>query len=234
MARKKPAILPEETAAQMLENIFRTCKKTPNTVPLSTLRQYSNYRKERFALQRTVILVILTLFALLPLLFIAGNFTVTPQYTQDTMNPRYHVKTASLLPVRHISAQINGTTQPVYEGGNGTYIIQPTQDGPMEISLTLINHQKTIQTIPVSGVDYTRPQLNEHKKTGNARLLYLSDEGSGIQGTGISVTDMAGQSVSHQFDTDNNCLIIPVTSEALYIIVPDRCGNVLEFYLSTQ
>lgn len=234
MMRKNQAILPEETAAQMLENIFRSCKKTPNTVPLSTLRQYSNYRKERFALQRTVILVILTLFALLPLLFITGNFSITAEYTQGTMKPRYHVTPSSLLPVRQMSVLINGSAQPVCEGENGTYIIQPTQEGLMEIRLTLINQQKTVKTIQVSGVDYTLPQLIDHQKSGNAQLLYFSDEGSGINGTGISVTDEAGEAVSHQFDTDENCLIFPVTKGNLYIVVPDQCGNVLEFPLIIQ
>ena len=233
MAHNK-AILPEETAAQMLENIFRICKKTPNTVPLSTLRQYSNYRKERFALQRTVIVVILTLFALLPLLFIAGDFTVTLEHTQGTLNPRYHVQPVNILPVRHVSVEINGVTQPVYEGENGTYHIQPNQNGQMEISLTLINQQKTIKTLQVSGVDYKRPQLTEHRTAGHYRILYFEDAESGINGAGISVTNKEGESINHQFDTDNNRLIIPITEEALYIVVPDQCGNVLEFYLTAQ
>lgn len=233
MAQNK-AILPEETAAQMLENIFRICKKTPNTVPLSTLRQYSNYRKERFALQRTVIVVILTLFALLPLLFISGDFTVTLEHTQGTLNPRYQVQPASILPVRHVSVEINGITQPVYEGENGTYHIQPNQDGQMDIRLTLVNLQTTHQTISVTGVDYTRPQLTEHRTAGNYRILYFEDEDSGINGAGISVTNKEGESINHQFDTDNNRLIIPITEEALYIVVPDQCGNALEFYLTAQ
>lgn len=228
------AILTEETAAQMLDNIFRICKKTPNTVPLSTLRQYSNYRKERFALQRTVIIVILTLFALLPLLFIAGDFTVTLEHTQGTQNPRYHIQSASILPVRQLSVQINGISQPVYEGENGAYNIQPNQNGQMEISLTLINQQKTVKTLQVSGVDYQRPQLTEHRTAGHYRILYFEDEASGINGAGISVTDKAGQSINHQFDTDTNRLIIPITEETLYIVVPDQCGNALEFYLTAQ
>lgn len=228
---RNQAILPEETAAQMLENIFRTCKKTPNTVPLSTLRQYSNYRKERFALQRTVIIVILTLFALLPLLFIAGDFTVTTEYSQGNLNPRYHVQPASILPVRHVSVKIDGVSQPIYEGENGTYDIQPTQNGQMEVSLTLINQQTTTKVLPVSGVDYAKPKLLEHRTAGDYVILYFTEEGSGINGAGISVTDTAGHSILPHFDTDNNRLIIPNTKEPLYIVVPDNCGNVLEFPL---
>lgn len=231
MSLKNQAVLPEETAAQMLENIFRTCKKTPNTVPLSTLRAYSNYRKERFALQRTVIFVILTLFALMPLLFIAGDFTITAENAQGTINPRFHVKPASLLPIRHVSVQIDGITQPVYEDEDGTYIIQPSMEGQMKVSLTLINRQTTTKTVPVDQVDYTKPHVKQHRKTSNAIMLYLDDEGSGINGAGISVTDIAGQSLSFQFDTDKNCLIVPFTKGSLNIFVPDKCGNMLELNL---
>ena len=65
--------LDESTASQMLENIFDACEVEPNTVPLSVLKSYSNYRRERFLLQKVLLVIILLFFCMVPLLFIAPN-----------------------------------------------------------------------------------------------------------------------------------------------------------------
>ena len=46
--------LPQATAEQILSNVFSACSREPNSIPLEALTSYSNYRKERYALQRTV------------------------------------------------------------------------------------------------------------------------------------------------------------------------------------
>lgn len=234
MAKQKQMNLTEETAAQMLENIFRSCKKTANTVPLKTLRAYSNYRKERFSLQRTAIIVILTLFAMLPLLFIPGDFSVTMEYTQGSMNPRYVIRPSAWLPVRQFSARIDGEAQPIYENENGEYIIQPNREGQMTVSLTLINWQITEKTLSVTGVDYAKPRKTDEKITAGKILFFFEDEGSGINGSSISVTGQNGESLPYQFVTDSQCLIIPDTKEPLTIDVPDKCGNVLQIDVVVQ
>ena len=75
--KNKPSVLPQDTAEQMLQNIFRACNRPANTVPLKTLSAYSNYRKERFAMQRTAIVVMLVMFTLLPFLFVTAQLHVT-------------------------------------------------------------------------------------------------------------------------------------------------------------
>jgi len=71
------AQLPQATAEHILSNVLAACGRTPNSVPLEALTSYSNYRKERYALQRSLILLVLVLFLLLPLLFIAASISVT-------------------------------------------------------------------------------------------------------------------------------------------------------------
>ena len=72
---KKPKgpVLDESLASQMLENIFDACEVEPNTVPLSVLTSYSNYRRERFLLQKVLLVIILLFFCLAPLMFIAPD-----------------------------------------------------------------------------------------------------------------------------------------------------------------
>lgn len=234
MANKKWPRLPEETATQILENIFMTNKKPLNTVPLSTLTAYSNYRKERFALQRTVIIIILTLFALLPLLFLSGDFALETTYAHQDINPKYQITPKTLMPVRHLNAKIGGESQHVYEGEEGEYIIQPTRQGQMDITMTLINYQKITKTVMVDRVDYERPQLDQSRKTSGNVMLYFTDDLSGVDSSNISVLTSDGQSLSYQYDTNFNCLILPNVKEPLTILVPDFCGNTQELLLSIQ
>lgn len=228
---KKVQPLPMQTAEQMLENIFLSCDQTPNSVPLQTLTAYSNYRKERFALQRTVILVILCLFALLPMLFISTKITITPDEQNETQNPIFHVRLSSVLPVRNLTAQIDGNTQPVYESGSGTYTVTPGQNGEMEIAVTLFNMQAAKETVSVSGVDYVKPRLVTTQRVWDSLRLFFEDPDSGINGMNISVTNQNGASLPYQFDSATGRLSIPYSNETLNVLVPDNRGNVLELLL---
>lgn len=231
---KKLPPLSTETAEQMLQNIFRSCKKTANTVSLQTLTAYSNYRKERFALQRTVIIVILSLFALLPLLFLSTSITIIPDEKNDTHNPVFHIQLSSSAPVRHLTAQIDGVTQPVYDDGQGRYTVTPGQNGEMIISATLFNLQVAKENVMVSGVDYTLPRLIKSQRVQDSLRLYFDDADSGIDALGISVTDENGNSLHYQYNSDSNRLSIAYVDTALNVDVPDNRGNVLHLLLSPQ
>ena len=75
---KKPAVsqLDLEIASQILEQVFEANDMELNSISLEALASYSNYRKERFTLQRTILVIIMALFILLPRLFIPASFTI--------------------------------------------------------------------------------------------------------------------------------------------------------------
>ena len=70
---KKAPELPPEIAEQILQNAFDLCVREPNSVPLETLVSYSGYRRERYSLQRGVIVCMLALFLLS---FVVGRYGV--------------------------------------------------------------------------------------------------------------------------------------------------------------
>lgn len=229
---KKIPPLPQKTAEQMLENIFLLCDKTPNSVPLKTLIAYSNYRQERFSMQRTVIIVLLVLFLLLPFLFITTDLSVTRMETGPNENPTYRIRLSSSLPVRQISARVNGVTQPIYEEGNNIYTLRPGRNGVLTVEATLFNLQKTKETVSVAGVDFGNPRLYRVRRTGDSVFLFFRDTVSGIDFSAITVTDHQGHSVPFQYDTDTDCLTLAHTNENLNIEVPDNRGNVLKLVLT--
>ena len=54
--------LDPETASRILEQTFEANEMEKNTIPLEVLASYSNYRRERFSLQRMLLIVIMLLF----------------------------------------------------------------------------------------------------------------------------------------------------------------------------
>ena len=64
--RSAAPALSDRLAERMLEHIFDACQVQPNTIPLKTLISYSNYRRERFSFQKSLLVAILLLFCLLP------------------------------------------------------------------------------------------------------------------------------------------------------------------------
>lgn len=231
---KKIPPLPPKTAEQMLENIFILCDKAPNTVPLKTLIAYSNYRQERFSMQRTVIIVLLVLFMLLPFLFISPQVKLTRMDTAPNENPSYQITVTPSLPVRHIVAYIHNAPQPIYEQGGNVYTLQPSRNGSLVVETTLFNLQKTREVIAVWGVDFGNPQLFRVRHTGGSVLLFFKDVVSDIHAAAISVTDPQGHSVPFQYDTDTDCLTVAHTDQDLHISVPDTRGNVLQLVLTPQ
>ncbi len=234
MKKKTIPTLSQDTARQMLENIFRACKMPSNTVPLKTLSAYSNYRKERYALQRTAILVVLFLFILLPFLFLSGHVSLAPVQTAENENPLYRIALSSSVPVAQLSAHIDGITQPVYEGEGGTYLVRPEKNGELVVEITFFNRQQAQAHATVTGVDWEMPILKDTRRMGQDVLLYLEDQGSGIRVDGIAVTDHQGGEMQYQYDTENQCLTLLPGKGACYVEVPDHRGNVLHLVLSPQ
>ncbi|MBQ4640055.1 MAG: hypothetical protein IJB69_06025 [Clostridia bacterium] len=228
----KIPVLPPATAQQMLENIFRACNRPSNTVPLKTLAAYSNYRKERFAMQRTAIVVMLVLFMLLPFLFITAEMDVTKAARSPGENPVYHIRFTSAVPVRHVTARMGGITQPIYEDENGVYTLQPAGNGEMVVEATFFNLQKTTASLPVTDADWEMPALLDTRRSGDNVLMYFSDNLSGIRADAISVTNAAGQELPFSYDTASQCLTLARPETTCYLSVPDERGNVLQLVLS--
>ena len=93
--------LDTQTAEKMLEEIFAECGVKPNSVPMEALSAYTVYRKERFYLQRGILIGILVLFFLLPFLFIDSRFTV--DFAESGVRPaRLHTsRDLSAAPRQH-------------------------------------------------------------------------------------------------------------------------------------
>jgi len=233
MKKKEP--LDRALAEQMLLNVFTACRREPNSVPLEVLTSYSNYRKERYSMQRAVIIVVLALFLLLPVLFVPPHLTVTQRTESPTGNPMYDVKVSTRLPILEIHAGIGGVGQPISETASHEYCVTPGINGEMTVTVVLLNRQTDTYTVSVTDVDTERPQLVSVDYDGDTCILTVSDDGCGVDYDGITVTDESGAVTSPlSCDSDTGRVVIAYPKTVTTISIPDHNGNVLPVRITPE
>lgn len=227
--------LDEKTAGQMLENIFDACEVEPNSVPLSVLTSYSNYRRERFLLQRILLGVIMLCFCLVPLLFIAPDIELNPLDSGVKGKPSYELTVNSLIPVSRVTATLDGKYVPVYEVGDKTYSVEPVSNGTMTVTVTLKNRQFSSESFNVTGVDTSSPIVLSDRLEGNQVYLYMSDLDSGVDYESISAMDIDGKEVLPAFyDESENYVVFDYPEKSLNIYISDKVGNTLQLILTVK
>ncbi|MDO4393154.1 MAG: hypothetical protein Q4C80_01940 [Bacillota bacterium] len=225
--------LTTDQAEQMLSNIFEICKIEPCTVSLKTLEDYSHYRADRFTLRKVVVIFILLAFWAMPFLFMAPELTVADK-TTDKAAPKYEIAVHSILPVKSVTAEIDGKNVPVFETGKSVYTMEPESSGTMVVTATIANAQiNTVEIeVNITPRDITPPALDKSNVTGGKVYLYLSDKGSGIDYDAISGLDNRGNKVSPlSIQKKKRCVIFPCPTVNTAVTIPDRTGNVLQLTL---
>lgn len=227
--------LNDQVAAQMLETILDACEVEQNSVPLDVLVSYSNYRKERFALQKVIIVLLLVVICALPFLFISPKFTVEMASDSLPYAPKYTVTVNSFLPVNKVSASIDGYSVPVYEVQSKVYAVEPATNGEMTISVTLFNHQTAKKTISVTGMDTVSPVLLSNQYQDGQIAITVMDEASGINYEATRAVDQEGHDVyPASWDEEQGIIYFDYPDSSLNVYVYDKAGNALQLILTIQ
>ncbi len=225
-----------ETANRILKQAFEANEMEDNSIPLEVLASYSSYRRDRFTLQRTILMIIMVLFLLLPLLFIPSSFTVKENdELARNYNPVYKLTVDTFLPVDRVNASIDGRNIPVYEVDAHVYSIEPSRNGTMKVTVTLVNRQQSTQYVDVSTVDRELPIATSCTKKGDLLYLYLSDNESGVDFQSIRAIDLTGREIAPvSIEETTGCIVFPVVDDTLNVYVSDLAGNQLQLILSIK
>ena len=224
-----------EQASKILANVFEANDVEPNSIPLEVLTSYSNYRKERFSLQRMIIVIILVLFFMLPFLFIPSDFVLQPDDVLDATNPTYTLEVTSPMLVKRINASIDGRNIPVYEMDSHIYSIEPMVNGRMTVTVTLMNNQVSTQYIEVNNVDLKAPVMISSEVDQKNVYLYLSDSGTGINYEDIEGVKGDGSIVKPiSYDKKTGCVVFAYPEGSLNVMIPDFAENTLQLVLRIE
>lgn len=228
--------LDEETASQMLENIFNACEVEPNSVPLSVLTSYSNYRQARYRLQKILLIIIIILFCLMPLLFLTPKLDMKQSVQNNKKGKKtYIVDVDSFIPISHITANIDGQNISVYETSGSQYTIEPTRNGKMTIVVTLKNRQYSTLTYDVSGIDTAVPVLVSNESKDGQIFLHLSDDESGVDYESIYALDLNGNTIEPAvYNEKENYVAFSYPSGSMNVYIPDKAGNTLQLVLTVR
>ena len=230
--KNKGPVLSAEHAEQILFDVFESCGFDKNTVPLEALLSYANYRKEKYTLQKSAIIIVLTLFLLLPSLFVTAEILIAVRVEKENSNPEYMVTVAPFIPVDSISVTMNGRTVPVYEIGSHEFLIRPSDSGEMSVTVTLFNQQTSTDIISVEDVDGTPPYLVSVDTVDDFVTVKVRDDESGLDLGAVTVVDAGGHNTPYSFDESLGTVSLDYPSSVTTITVPDKRGNVLTIRLN--
>ena len=233
MTLKKHERLSTEQADQILANVFQICRMDPNTVSLETLEDYSSYRAERFTLRKVIVVLIMLAFLAIPFLFMAPELTMADK-TTDIASPQYEVAVHSLLPVRSVTAEIDGKNIPVFETAKGVFTVSPEISGKMTVTATIINSQiNTVQVdVKVANRDKTPPVLDSSRVIGSRVYLYVYDDDTGVDYSSVTASDSGGSNVDPiDVIPEEQCIIFQCPSTVTTVNIADKKGNLLQLTL---
>ena len=218
-AMKIPELNPD-IAEKLLTNVFDSCQQEPNTIPLIKLESYSEYRRERYSFQKVLVLVLLAVFLLLPIFFISPDFDIRIVDMEELNDePVYEVRVDNVMPVKFVSASINGHNVAVYETASHVYTMEPMVNGPMRVRVMLLNGQWVDQMIDVTTVDKDAPRLVGSDGDGKVLTLQVADDGLGIDFGGVYSEGMSGTIYKpSSIDEASGTIVFDFPKESPFII----------------
>lgn len=234
MAKRKnqyPELSPEAAEA-IIAQVFEKCGQEPNQTPLSVLTSYSLYRRDRFSLQKVIIAMALCVFLLLPAVFIAPRYAVEEVSRSTTGIPTFRVTVTNWLPVRLVSANVDGHPVPVYESESEVYTVEPTINGTLTITVTLANRQYSVWSTQISGIDAKAPTLVSSENRGGVIRIYYEDAGVGCDGKDSYA--VGSQQITPLDYNNDECWVEFPLNESMNVFIPDRNGNVLQLLITLK
>ena len=224
--------LDEAQASAIMANVFAACEREPSTVPISVLASYTQYRRDRCSLQKGLVIFMLVVFMLLPLCFIAPRFDVREISRTQTGIPTLELDVRNWMPVRLVSARLDGRSVPVYESADRVYTIEPGSNGTLTLTVTLANQQYEVWSGEITGIDASAPKLDRSEYVSGNLRIYAVDDGVGVDYAAAYAVTLAGEQISPA-EIGSDYVAFPYGDE-LNIYIPDLNGNTLQLVLTPK
>lgn len=222
-------------ADQMLQNVFEISQVAPSSIPLDVLISYSNYRKERFAFQKFVLIAIIILFSLIPFLFVYPEFEIVPSEDTTHYPPVYEFSLDTNFPIKSVSATLNKKPISVSQTGKKSFSLEPTENGVLSVSVTLMNNQVHTAIASIDTMDTKSPVYHSNSIQSGIIYLYVSDDLSGVDYENVTAKDSEGNTILPiGYSEANESVIFDYPNSTLDVYVPDLAGNTLHLVLNVH
>ena len=227
--------LSADAAGKLLVNVFESCEVQPSNLPIEILTSYSEYRRERFSLQKYVLLIVFVIFLILPLFFISPKLSLSLESFDDY--PTYKLAVDSdFIPVSRVSAAVDGKPVSVYENDARVFSITPTENGRLSVHVTLSNRQYNVTDTVVEGIDVKSPVFIGSSKTGETLTIMVSETGSGLDPDSTYAMTVGGTILRPlSIDTstpENQSVVFPFPDESFTVFISDLKENTLQLVVT--
>lgn len=125
----------------ILSSILENCGYDTNSISIATFGSSHLFKTETYALQKTLLALILCALLALPLLFLIPTMQVTERIDSGSKLTAYDIEVKSLLRVKSVSAQSSGKELPISETAQKVYTVEPHTSGTVTVTVTLENGQ---------------------------------------------------------------------------------------------
>lgn len=218
--------LDPKAANALLNSVFEECGMEPSSIPVETLASWSNYNRPKFRYAKRIIYIALLILILLPLLFVKPNIVAERVDVDSPVNATYDISVKTLLPVKALSATLDGIPISVEQTGTKEFKATVTKNGTLEFTAITINGQLSRAQYKVEHIDMDSPvYVGSFCEDGMVHII--------VQDTfsGIDIDNIKGlQPVSYSEETGDMTFVIP--KEPTSVTVCDRAGNELNILIS--
>lgn len=226
------AMLDSETAERLLGEILEISSREASRVPYEELETYSVYRKERFGLQKALLLVLLAALLAVPFFFVAPDFSLDCTSESIGEFQDYKIVVNNLIPVKTVNASMGSKGIAVKQTGEGVYELKCDESGELKVNVTLSNGQYRVVSTEVETADTGAPVLISRKIENGKVVLEVKDSGIGIDYDGVYGVEMGSGIERFPEDHGDGYIIFAFPKEKMSIFIPDMNGNTLQVIIS--
>ena len=218
--------LDQQTAGQLLNNVFSACDMQPNSIPIDTLESWGNYKRPPFEPLRKAAFIIIILLLFLPFMFFKPSIVAERTNIDGNQSAQYNVEIKTIVPVSLVSASLDGTPVPLKAENSKHYTVELQDNGTLEIVAATINGQTAKRQFKVAHIDSEKPEfIDSYSKDGYVYVL-VRDRFSGIDYDNITGLTPV------EYDEETGLIKFKVPDKPTPVDIPDKAGNVESLLLS--
>ncbi|MDD7718196.1 MAG: hypothetical protein PUJ11_01655 [Eubacteriaceae bacterium] len=218
--------LDPQSANVLLNNVFEECGMEPSSIPVETLASWSNYNRPKFRYVKRIIYISLLILILLPLAFLKPNIVAERVDVDSPTNATYEVSVKTMLPVKALSATLDGVPISVEQTGSKEFRTTASKNGLLELTAVSLNGQVTKAQYQVEHLDMDAPVYTGSFCEDGLVHILVKDTFSGID-----IDNVEGlEPVSYSEETGDIAFAIP--DEPTSVVIHDKAGNNLNILLS--
>lgn len=215
------------SANQVLNNVLESCNMKPTSIPVEVLAQWGNFNKPKFKYAKRITYFMLVLLILMPLLFfkpaiVAERVDVNSGSLSEAV---YEVSIKSVIPVKAVSATLDGVPVIIEQVDNKVYRTKVTKNGKLQFNAISFNGQVSNREYTVNHIDTERPSfISSEVRDG---LVYITIEDTY---SGIDFDNIQGYAPI-SFDKETGEIAFAIPNDVTTVIIPDKAGNELQLLL---